>query len=617
MRATTRGGSTVRIGRAGWRLGIFAAGALGAMGAMGVIGLAGCASGGGAGTTAPARSARSPRLALKECTIQGVSVPVRCGTYPVFEHREAKSGRKIGLKVVVLPATGPNPAPDPMVYFGGGPGESVTEYAPNLAGDPLLKNHDIVLVDVRGTGGSNPLDCPYQKDGSRQLGLLEEFLPLEGVKACRAKLEAENDLSTYTTPVMVDDVHEVVTALGYSKVNLVGGSYGSFASQAYMRRHPEGVRTAILEGVVAFDTRLPLHFAADAQAALDGLFAECAAEATCAAAFPDLPGDLRTVLDRAKAGRARATVMDPKTGKDVERELSWATLAQTLRYMSYTSASAQEIPLGLHLAAQGDYSVLARNAAVYGGALGGMPDGLYLSVTCPEYVARIRDEDVAPAVAGTYLGDYRVRQQREACELWPKGPVPPDYWEPLRSAIPTLLVTGERDPVTPAKDTLLVAKTLSNSRTLIVPDGAHGSNGLEGLQCIEEIEHRFVNQGNFQGLDIEGCAASIRRPPFPTEPPAAAVELPAAQLARYPGVYLAKEPPMEITIRLADGLLFADTPFEPNLRITPTSPTEFRIEGAPFGYGFRFALEGGEAPAKGLLLLQPGKAPTPLERKPN
>ncbi len=296
-----------------------------------------------------------------------------------------------------------------------------------------------------------------------------------------------------------------------------------------MRRHPEGVRTAILEGVVAQDTRLPLAFARDAQAALDGLFAECAAEATCAAAFPDLAGDLRKVLAQVKAIPARATVMDPKTGKDAERELSWATLVQTLRYMSYSSSSAQEIPLGVHLAARGDYSVLARNAAVYGGALGDLPDGIYLSISCPEFVARIADEDVAAAVAGTYLGDYRIRQQREACALWPHGPLPEDYWEPLSSAIPTLLVTGERDPVTPAKDTLLVAKTLPNSRTIIIPDGAHGANGLEGLQCIEEIESRFVDQGNFAGLDIEGCVAAIRRPPFPTEPPAAAIELAAAQ----------------------------------------------------------------------------------------
>jgi len=611
MRAQTQTTSPARSGKARLRvkLAIYAASALGA------LGLTGCASGGGSGTAASAPLAGAARLELKPCTIQGVSVPVRCGTYEVFEHREARSGRKIALKVVVLPAIGPNPAPDPMVYFGGGPGESATEYATGLAGDALLKRHDIVLIDVRGTGGSNPLYCPYQLDSSRQLGLLEEFLPVEGVKACRAKLEADNDLSTYTTPVLVDDVHEVIVALGYTKINLVGGSYGSFASQAYMRQHPEGVRTAILEGVVAYDTRLPLHFAADAQKALDGLFAECAAEATCAAAFPDLAGDLRTVLARAKTGPARATLMDPKTGKNVERELTWATLVQTLRYMSYSSASAQEIPLGLHLAAQGDYSVLARNAAVYGGALGGMPDGLYLSVTCPEYVARIHDEDVGPAVQGTYLGDYRVRQQRDACALWPKGPLPSNYWEPLRSTIPTLMVTGERDPVTPARDTLLVAKTLPNSRTIIVPDGAHGSNGLEGLNCIEDIEHRFVDQGDFQGIDTEGCVASIRRPPFPTEPPAAAIELSSAQLARYPGAYVSKEPAMEITIRLADGLLFADTPFQPNMRITPTSATEFRIEGAPFGYGFRFELDGEDAPARVLFLLQPGEEPTRLERK--
>ncbi|HEV7668224.1 MAG TPA: alpha/beta hydrolase [Thermoanaerobaculia bacterium] len=609
MRATTRKISTVRSGRAGWRFGIFA---------LAAIGLAGCASGGGSGTTAAARPAGVARLELKPCTIEGATVPARCGTYEVFEHREARTGRKIGLKVVVLPATGPNPAPDPVVYFAGGPGESVTEYAAEFTSDnALLKRRDIVLVDVRGTGGSNPLYCSYQKDGSRQLGLLEGFLPLAGVEACRKELEGENDLKTYTTPVLVDDVYEVVTALGYTQVNVNGGSYGSFASQAYMRRHPEGVRTAVLEGVVAYDTRLPLHFAHDAQAALDGLFAECAAEATCASAFPHLADDLREVLARVKASPARTTVVDPKTGKDVEREFAWATLVQTLRYMSYSSASAQEIPLAIHLAAKGDYSVLARNAAVYGGALGNMPDGLYLSITCPEYVARIHDEDVAPAVEGTYLGDYRVRQQREACALWPKGPLPPNYWEPLRSTIPTLLVTGERDPVTPAKDTLLVAKTLPNSRTIIVPDGAHGSNGLTGRECIEDIESRFVDQGDFSGLDIEGCVAAIRRPPFPTEPPAAAIALSAAQQARYPGTYLATEPAMKIDVQLLDGLLFADTPFQPHMRITPTSATEFRIEGAPFGYGFRFELDGEDGPAQALLLLQPGQPPTRLERKVN
>ena len=127
--------------------------------------LAGCATG-GAGTKRGASW-------LKPCKVAGVSTPVRCGTYEVFENREARSGRKVGLKVIVLPATGKNRAPDPVVYFGGGPGESVTEYAADYANEnPLRERRDIVLVDVRGTGGSNPLFCPYQKDGSRQLGLL-------------------------------------------------------------------------------------------------------------------------------------------------------------------------------------------------------------------------------------------------------------------------------------------------------------------------------------------------------------------------------------------------------------------------------------------------------------
>ena len=573
----------------------------------------GCASGsGGPGVTASHHP--SMGFKLEPCVVPGVATPVRCGVYEVFEDREARAGRKIGLKVVVVPATSEDREPDPVVIFAGGPGDSVTGNAAGIvAGEGLLEHRDFVLVDVRGTGESNPLLCDYQMDGSRPLGLLEEFLPLAGIEKCRADLAANNDLGSYTTPVLVDDVHEVVTALGYSQVNLIGGSYGTRASLVYMRRHPRGVRTAILEGAVPTDTAMPLYFARDAQAALDGLFAECNAEPSCAAAFPDLPGDLHKVLARIKTSPAPILISDPKTGEQIELAMTWPILVQTLRYMLYSSASAQEVPLGLHLAARGDFSVLARNAAVYGGALAALPDGLYLSVTCPEDVALIGDEQVAAAVEGTFLGDYRVRQQREACDLWPQGPLPEGYWQPVHSDVPTLVVTGERDPVTPVRDAHKVARTLPNSRTMIIPDGGHGYGGLEGTDCLHEIETRLIEQGDFAGLDLEGCVNAIRRPPFPTEPPAGAIDLSAAQLAHCPGTYVSTSPAMEITIRRVEGALFADTPFRANLRITPTSATAFRIEGAPLGFGFEFELDGDRVVA--LNLLQPGQEPTRLGRE--
>ncbi len=575
----------------------------------------GCASssGGASGSGATAKHDPTAAFKLEPCVVKGISTPVRCGVYEVFEHREERAGRKIGLKVVVVLATGEDREPDPVVLFAGGPGDSVTGNAAGIvAGEALLEHRDFVLVDVRGTGESNPLLCDYQTDGSRPLGLLEEFLPLKGVESCRAQLAADNDLGTYTTPVLVDDVHEVVTALGYTQVNLIGGSYGTRASLVYMRRHPQGVRTAVLEGVVPTYTAMPLYFARDAQTALDGLFAECAAEPSCVAAFPDLKGDLRKVLVRIEKGPVPITISDPQTDEELEYSLTWPILVQTLRYMLYSSASAQEVPLAVHLAAGGDYSVVARNAASYGGALGALTDGLYLSVTCPEDVALISGAKIAEEVEGTFLGDYRIRQQREACELWPKGPLPEGYWQPVYSEVPTLVVTGERDPVTPPRDAHRAARTLPNSRTMIIPDGGHGYGSLEGLDCLREIENGLIEQGSFAGLDLEGCIASIRRPPFPTEPPAEAIELSAAQLADYPGTYTSASPALEVTIRRVEGALLADTPFRANLRITPTSATAFRIEGAPLGYGFEFELDGGRVLA--LNLLQPGQEPTRLER---
>jgi pimeloyl-ACP methyl ester carboxylesterase len=569
---------------------------------------AGCAS-----DPSPPEEAAS--FQLEPCQIKGMTETARCGTYEVWEDREAKSGRKIGLKVVVLPATGPEPAPDPIVYFGGGPGEAATDNAAGFAAfsPELRKTRDIVLVDVRGTGGSNPLLCSYQEEGARQLGLLEEFLPLEGVERCREELEAKADLTLYTTPLLVDDVHEVVTALGYGKVNLMGGSYGTRACEVYMRRHPDGVRTAVLGGVLPLDARMPMTIASDAQAALDGLFEECAEEASCQQAFPDLRGDLQAVLAQIEAGPVAATVPDPHTGEPTERTLSRAVVVQTLRYMLYSSGTAQEVPLAIHSAAQGDYSIFGRNAALYGGALEALPDGLYLSITCPEDVVRIDDAAVAAADAGTFLGDYRSRQQRNACAVWPKGKLPEGYWEPVRTDVPVLLTTGERDPVTPPRWLREVARTMPNSRSMVIPDGGHSFNGLEGTDCYDDIETRFILQGSFEGIDLGACIDSMKRPPFPTEPPAPGIELSAEQLARYPGTYESTEPPLLVTVHLEDGVLKVDTPFRNGLRLVATSETRFRIVGAPPGYELVAEFEGDHVAV--LRLLQPGTDPVAMARQ--
>jgi len=163
---------------------------------------------------------------LKPCDIPGIKAAVKCGTYEVWENRDAKSGRRIGLHVVVLPATGSPRASDAMTFLGGGPGEAITEDAAFFANEfaKLREHRDIVLVDQRGTGQSHAIDCDLYpgKDPQTALG---SFFPVERVRECRAALAKTADLRMYTTAASVDDLDDVRAALGYDRLDLYGGSY--------------------------------------------------------------------------------------------------------------------------------------------------------------------------------------------------------------------------------------------------------------------------------------------------------------------------------------------------------------------------------------------------------
>ena len=181
-------------------------------------------------------------LHLQPCQEKKLKQPMKCGTYTVWENREAKSGRTIDLNVKVLQATAADRKPDPIVVLLGGPGEAATSAAAWYGDDPANADRDVVLVDARGTGKSNGLHCPIPKDGP-----LQGFMPTLNVpvlKACRLELQKRADLRYYLTTYAMDDLDDLRAALGYDKINLDGGSYGTRASLVYIRQHGDHVRTA-------------------------------------------------------------------------------------------------------------------------------------------------------------------------------------------------------------------------------------------------------------------------------------------------------------------------------------------------------------------------------------
>src|SRR5262249_11135156 len=239
--------------------------------------------------------------------------------------RQAKTGRKMSLKVVVLPALTEKAAPDPILYFTGGPGGSSTETI-TRAGKPYLaslrRERDLVFVDQRGTGGSNPLVCDLYPDKNDMAAYFSEVLSLDRLRACRAELEKVADLKLYSTSIAIDDLDEVRAALGYEKVNLYGASYGSTAALTYLRQYPQRVRTATILGVAPTDMKLPLPVIKGVQNAIDRLFADCAAEEKCRAAFPNLKGDLDAAIKRLEKAPARFEANNPFTRKSQQVTLA-------------------------------------------------------------------------------------------------------------------------------------------------------------------------------------------------------------------------------------------------------------------------------------------------------
>jgi pimeloyl-ACP methyl ester carboxylesterase len=468
----------------------------------GLLLLAGCLSSG--------RPPANPDW-LQPCRISGVPFEARCGSYEVPEDRTARAGRKIPLRVVVLPAQGPRRSPDPVFYLEGGPGIPATEAAAFLVEDfaPILAEHDIVLVDQRGTGGSNPLDCTLQ--------------PASGVVfdrgdllACRAALERKADLSRYTTLDAVEDLEEIRRAMGFGPINLIGASYGTTLAQEFLRVYPKSARSAVLIGTVNPTDPYPLSVARDVETGLDHLFADCAADPDCHAAFPDLRADLGTLVERLAAGPVQVEIPDPDGGGPPGATSTFVLTADILRLILpqrlYSTEAAARVPLSLHKAAAGDFASLARAALILRRRLwNGQSLGQILTIECSESLPpdRITPEAVAAATAGTFHGDFRVRIHQTMCADWPRTPVPATLFEPLRVATPVLLLGGALDPIVPPRHGEEVTRHLPNARLVIVAGESHYPIN----DCTRRILRDFLATGSIAGLDT-ACAAEGRRPPF-------------------------------------------------------------------------------------------------------
>jgi pimeloyl-ACP methyl ester carboxylesterase len=456
------------------------------------------------------------RVGLKSCAPRGIEGRELCGTYEVYEDRAAKSGRTIGLNIIVLPALSESAAPDPVFWLEGGPGGAATG-AVGAGRNGFLsgfrKNRDLVFVDQRGTGGSNPLDCDLADDPEDLERHFGELFPLDRVRECRARLETKANLALYTTPIAMDDLDEVREALGYAKINIAGGSYGSLAAQVYMRQHPEHVRAAILSGVATPAIRQPLLFLGAAQYALDYLYTDCAADESCRKAFPELKAEFATVLGRFENGPVAAELINPATRQKRTVRMTRESFVERLRLLLYTTGSARFVPLVIHRASQNDYQALEAVSLHMSPGLG-LSRGMYLTVTCSEGVPFIAEEMIVEEAKRSFVGETRVRAHMEACKEWPRGKIPASYMDLVKSDAPVLLISGEVDGATPPWFGEAALKNFPNGRQVKIRYLGHQSEN----RCVAGLMWEFIERVSARDLDTS-CTEQIRRPPFATELP--------------------------------------------------------------------------------------------------
>ena len=452
---------------------------------------------------------------LTPCRIDGHRFEVLCGQVARPLDPARPKGPSLDVRYVVVPALARRKFSDPVFLIPGGPGQATSAVLSQVL--PLFQRlnnrRDIVFVDQRGTGRSEPLMCENPRhqsiadrsDADRQV---RHLLACRDRLAARPHLGGAEGLKYFTTSIAMQDLDAVRRQLGAERINLVAASYGTRAALDYLRQFPRQVRRVVLDGVAPPDMVLPVSQSVDGQAALDALLEACAREAGCAADFPSLRQDWHTLL----AGLPRPIeVPHPVNGQPERLVLTRDMVLSAVRGALYAPGLASALPAAIHAAAQGRLQGLTGlGSSLFSGKGGDIAAGMHFSVVCAEDVPRmLRSTDGR----GKDFGDSQLQFYRRVCAQWPRGDVPEAFYTVPPSAAPVLLLSGGLDPATPPRHGERVAAALGPNAVHVVVDNA--GHGLLALGCLRDVWFRFLDApDDTSALAIDtACAKAVPRPP--------------------------------------------------------------------------------------------------------
>jgi pimeloyl-ACP methyl ester carboxylesterase len=415
------------------------------------------------------------QLSLHDCHISGELV--RCGTLQVLENRKTPAGRQLALTILVGPHFDRGESSEPLFILKGGPGERATADAEDTFQmfRSVRRDRDLVLLDQRGTGGVNRLQCPVAE---------HTFLVPQDPERCLRELSEKADLRQYTTEHFVQDLEAARDALGYDRISLWAGSYGTRAAYVYAKRYPQRVRSLVLIAAAPISMPVLDTYAEEGRIALDALIADCATDTACARAFPRLHIDVQRVRDGPN---------DPfdRFG---------------LQALQYSTGTSRLIPLLVTRTAAGDREPLrSAISQVRQELVPRLALGLHLAVFCSEDVPFVSPRGVD---ARSFM---RVEYQR-ACRGWPRAELPEDFRVMVRVDKPALLISGEWDPATSPRWARVAADQFSRSQVVIVPKTGHILDRLDA--CVGAMTREFLETGRADS----SCATGAARPPYAVRP---------------------------------------------------------------------------------------------------
>ncbi|TWX68937.1 alpha/beta hydrolase [Colwellia sp. C1TZA3] len=443
-----------------------------------------------------------PPLTLENCHIKGIRQQVQCGTLVTPENYEKPDNVQIDINFVILPAIDNSQEKQPLMFLAGGPGQAATELASYTFRrfTDIRKTRDIILIDQRGTGQSHPLQCTDSLELDPYTNVPEDFA-LTDIEQCLAQLTG--DLSQYNSENAIRDFDAVRAALGHQQVHIYGGSYGSRAGLVYMRMFPDSLKSVVLDSVGPIEVPIGL-FGKSAEQSFSKLIEHCQNELSCATQYPELANEFTAITERLSQAPVTVDIAHPRLGTHTAFTISKDKFISNIQMQLYSMATRSLVPLLIHQAYLGNYKPLAGVIAQSAGGMG-IYIALHFNIVCNEDYPRISTSMKADDADNNFAKGMSLTMVGKVCAVWPKYQPSADFYQTVSADIPTLIMSGALDPVTPASNGEISHAHLPNSHHIIAKNNAHI---VASTSCGIKIVNEFLAQQTPKELD-ESCLEEI------------------------------------------------------------------------------------------------------------